>query len=51
MLGGLLKLLVSRGGRYDGIMIPVVECCIRNREERGQREARMVWMDTEVWTS
>jgi len=33
------------------MIIPVVECCIRNSEERRQGEAHMVWKNTEAWTS
>jgi len=35
----------------DGIIIPVVECCIKGGEDRKQGDAYMVWRNTEVWTS
>ena len=35
---------------HSCMMIPVVECCIRISEERRQRDAHMVWRNTEVWT-
>ena len=32
----------TRGVTCDGIIIPIVECCIKSREERRKREAHMV---------
>ena len=34
----------------NGIIISVVKCCIRSRDEPRQGEAHIVWRNIEAWT-